>query len=457
MAANPIAATTMTVALPAGAGVAESDVDLEKTRLMFQNTGMAQTIVAINGGVVVFVLGGWQPPLWAVLWWLAVMAVAIVRYGLARSFLAGTHGPAEAALRRQRAVAWTFAAGLLWGVGSAAMMVADPESTRLFVAMVAAGMVGGAVPILSAVRLAFPAYAVPSMLSILITALLDAHGTRDWMLGLVTALYLLAVLRSARHFHATLDRSIRLALHMRHVAEQLEQARELEREVHREQRQFVATVSHELRTPLAVIDATTQNLITLNGDQLDVAVRGRLEKIQLAVDRLTAIVEECLTPERLSVLEGKPNLKTVPLLDLLADAAATARMYSESHRLCIECDAATTAYCDPELFRLVLRTLADNAVKYTPSGSCITLRADSGNEGTHIDVTDDGPGITADELPHVFEKYFRGRTAVSHPGTGLGLPLARHVVEQIGGTIRVSSSANSGTTFSIHLPAAAGA
>ncbi len=439
---------------PPGDGVAEADVDIGKTRLMFENTGMAQSIVVINGGVLVFVLGGLQPPLWALAWWLAAITVAAVRYRLARRFLSCEHSAAEAAARRRQAIGWTLAAGLLWGIGSAAMMIADPESARLFAALVAAGMVAGAVPILSAVSAAYFAYALPVMLSIILTALLDAHGTRDWMLAFVATLYLFALLRSSRYFHDTLDRSIRMALHMRQVAEQLEQARELERAVHREQRQFVTTISHELRTPLAVIDVTTQNLMRLNGNTLDAEARARLQKVQLAADRLTAIVDECLTPERIGILEGTPSLTTVPLCEMLNDAARAAQMFSEAHRVSVDCASGLTAYCDPELLRLVMRTLADNAVKYTPAGSSVSLRATSDAGAATIVVADDGPGIAADELPRIFEKYFRGRTAVSHPGTGLGLPLARHVITQIGGTIDAASQPGQGTTFTIRLPAA---
>ncbi len=241
---------------------------------------------------------------------------------------------------------------------------------------------------------------------------------------------------------------------LRDALEQVEQARELERAMHREQRQFVATISHELRTPLSVIDATTQNLILLNGPNLEATARNRIGKVQLAADRMKTIIDESLKPERFGVLDGTPSLATVPLHDMLADAAEAAQAVSEGHRIIVECPPAATAYCDPELFRLVLRTLVDNAVKYTPAGSSVRLRGTADDDVTTITVTDDGPGIPPDELPHIFERYFRGRAAAAHAGTGLGLPLARHIVTQSGGTLAVASDPGQGTTVTLQLPSA---
>ena len=102
----------------------------------------------------------------------------------------------------------------------------------------------------------------------------------------------------------------------------------------------------------------------------------------------------------------------------------------------------------------MLRTLADNAVKYTPRGSRVSLRAQVCGDETRIEVADDGPGIAAEDLPHIFERYYRGHAAGGHAGTGLGLPLARHLVTQMGGTLDVASLAGQGSTFIIRVAAA---
>ncbi|MDD5247605.1 MAG: HAMP domain-containing sensor histidine kinase [Rhodocyclaceae bacterium] len=442
-------------------GLAEAEVNLEKTLLLFRNTGVAQAVAVMNASVLVFSLGGLQPPAWALAWWLIMAAVAALRYGFARHCLASDPTAASVARWRQRAIDGALAAGVVTALGCAAMMVADPGETRLLTVMVMAGNVAGALPILSSVPRAYQAYAVPMLLSLILTALFDPHGVRDKLIILESLVYMGAVLRSTRYLHDNLDRSMRIALHMRQAADQLELARTheldalaLEREVHREQRQFVAMLSHELRTPLAVINVVMQNMALFDADELAPSARARVAKAQAAIARLMSITDECLTPERLGVGHGTLALEAVPVRALLEDAAKAAQLHAEDHRVEIACEPAVAAWCDASLLRLVLRTLVDNAVKYTPAGSCVVLRALADQPAIRIEVADDGPGILADELPHIFEKYFRGRSALAHAGTGLGLPLARQMIVRMGGSFDVASTPESGTVFTVTLPSA---
>jgi len=109
---------TMNDALPSGDRVPEGDVELEKTRLVFKNAGMAQAVTAINGGVLVFILGGLSPPAWAIGWWLATLIVAAARYRLARRFFASNPVPATAMFWRNRALTGALVAGCFGGVAA---------------------------------------------------------------------------------------------------------------------------------------------------------------------------------------------------------------------------------------------------------------------------------------------------------------------------------------------------
>lgn len=200
----------------------------EATSLLFRNTGVGQLVTIINATILVWVLGGVHSPPWAFAWWCVIACIAMVRYGMARAFLARSLRGATISPRwRLAAVAGALAAGLAWATGSAAMMVADPGITRLFVAMVSAGMIAGAVPILSSVPEAFRAYAVPISVAVISTALFDAHGPTDWALALVAVLFVGALLWSSRFFFTTLDRSSRMALDMRALAGRLESSEHL--------------------------------------------------------------------------------------------------------------------------------------------------------------------------------------------------------------------------------------
>ncbi len=200
----------------------------EATSLLFRNAGGGQLVTIINATILVWVLGGAHPQPWALIWWGVVACIAVSRYGLARAFLARHFKDASTSLRwRRAAVAGALAAGLTWAAGSAAMMYAEPGITRLFVAMVSAGMIAGAVPILSSVPQAFRAYAIPISVAVISTALFDAHSQIDWALALVAVIFVGALLWSSRFFFATLDRSSRLALDMRALAGRLESSEHL--------------------------------------------------------------------------------------------------------------------------------------------------------------------------------------------------------------------------------------
>jgi len=236
----------------------------------------------------------------------------------------------------------------------------------------------------------------------------------------------------------------------------VERALEQERAAYEEQRQFIATVSHELRTPLAVIDATAQNLerdLGLTGVPASPKALARLEKIRQASERLSSLFDTYLSNNRLDVLSQGPMPTDTCLQPLLEDAIAAAQPLGDRHTFILEKEGMPPGiWSDPDLLRLVLRTLADNAVKYTPPGTTVRLRAMTVPNGWHIDISDDGPGIPEDERGRIFERYFRGRSSSGNVGSGLGLALARRLVETLGGTLRLDTESRQGATFRIWLP-----
>ncbi len=222
--------------------------------------------------------------------------------------------------------------------------------------------------------------------------------------------------------------------------------------VQKEQRHFIATVSHELRTPLAVIDATTQNMVRGLPTTLEKG-QARVQKIRHATQRLSTLLDDYLNDDRFGELTQGVTARHVLLLPLLQDAVEAARMLSESHVMeTRQADTMMEVWADPHYLRLVLRTLVDNAVKYTESGTRVTLQAQASTGGWHIDVIDTGKGIPEDEQISIFEYYYRGRVSAAHIGTGLGLPLARKFAEMQGGTLELMTSDVGGTILRLFLP-----
>jgi hypothetical protein len=202
---RPIADT-----IPNGDDVSENEVDLEKTRLLFKNSGVGQAVTVIISAVLVFVFGEFPPPSWAIAWWLLAVLVAAFRHHMAHQFVTSTPGIVDAARWRQRALFGALLGGFVLACGTVAFMVQGSETSRLFTALVVSSMIAGAVPILSSVPAAYRIYSLLVILAVIGAALLDRRSSDDWTLAFVAALFFFALLRSARYFHDSLDSSIRL-------------------------------------------------------------------------------------------------------------------------------------------------------------------------------------------------------------------------------------------------------
>ena len=226
------------------------------------------------------------------------------------------------------------------------------------------------------------------------------------------------------------------------------QAQEAERE--KEQKRFASMLSHEFRTPLATIDGAIQRLVSTS-TEADEATRKRYVKIQTAVDRLLGMIDDYLSPERMAAIGRERVADGIAPLALLQQAAATV---PASHKVQLELDEdlPVKLRCDVPGMALCLKIVLDNAVKFSPPGSAITLSARLAPEGgVALCVRDSGPGIPGEELPHLFEKGWRGSHA-THPGAGLGLYMARAVVEVHGGTLHGHNLPEGGALFRIWLP-----
>ena len=219
-----------------------------------------------------------------------------------------------------------------------------------------------------------------------------------------------------------------------------------------EQKRFASMLSHEFRSPLATIDGAIQRLVSTSADA-DEATRKRYVKIQTAVDRLLSMIDDYLSPERMAAIGRERAADGIAPLALLQQAAATV---PATHRVRLELDEDLPAKlrCDVPGMALCLKILLDNAVKFSPAGSSITVagrRASGG--GVELCVSDEGPGVPEGELAHIFEKGSRGTHAThAGAGAGLGLYMARAVVDVHGGSLQGHNLPEGGAVFRIWLP-----
>ena len=227
------------------------------------------------------------------------------------------------------------------------------------------------------------------------------------------------------------------------------------RRVDRIRRDFVANASHELRTPLTSIRGFVEALEDGGLDERDTAKRF-LSRIRANADRMAALVDDLL---ELSRLESGAQPSSSEPLDgsaVAADVIASfAKIASRKSIALLAVPAETPPVSgDSDRLRRILEHLVDNALKYTPDGGRVTLRVGSSGEGALIAVEDTGPGIAAEHLPRLFERFYRVDTARSRElgGTGLGLSIVKHLAESMGASVRVTSVPGEGSRFEIHLP-----
>ena len=229
------------------------------------------------------------------------------------------------------------------------------------------------------------------------------------------------------------------------------------RSLERMRREFVANASHELRTPVAAIAAVAETLISTPG--MAAADRARFERILWThAGRLGRLVSDLLDLSRAEA-SGRPRLEPVDLGDPLASALAAVRERADTKQLQVEVKVPPELpplAADATALEQVLVNLLDNAVKYTEPGGRVEVRAavDGGGKMVRIAVADTGPGIAAEHLPRLFERFYRVDPARSRElgGTGLGLAIVKHLVQAHGGDAEVTSTVGKGTTFQVTFP-----
>ncbi len=223
-------------------------------------------------------------------------------------------------------------------------------------------------------------------------------------------------------------------------------------------RDVIGNISHEFRTPLAGIKAMVETLRDGAVDDKETAVNF-LARIDSEVDRLTQLVAELTELSRIET--GKAELKKEPVnLNHLADEViAQLSPQADRQNLSIAKEFAADlpfVPADKDRVRQVIANLVHNAIKFTPAGGRITITSRALEDLVIVDIADTGIGIPKEDLPRVFERFYKGDKARAGEGTGMGLAIAKHVIEAHSGNIWVRSEEGKGSTFSFSLPLQSG-
>jgi two-component system phosphate regulon sensor histidine kinase PhoR len=229
------------------------------------------------------------------------------------------------------------------------------------------------------------------------------------------------------------------------------------KQLERTRQEFVANVSHELRTPLSLIKGYVETL--LDGARNDPAIAERFLKIiERNTQRLDLLIQDLLTISALESERIKLNLQPVELRPLVEKIFTDLKPPAENKNVELVSELpGLTATADANRLEQVLANLVDNAIKYGRAQGRVTVGGKKLDDGKlEIFVQDDGPGIPAESLDRVFERFYRVDKARSRDqgGTGLGLSIVKHIVQAHGGEVWVKSELGKGATFFFTLPAA---
>ncbi|WP_434089149.1 sensor histidine kinase [Klebsiella oxytoca] len=286
-------------------------------------------------------------------------------------------------------------------------------------------------------------------------ALLSVHGvipfhTRvysTWQYALIihiVTVLIIAVLRG-RAENRTLMRKQQLAREL-----------QIEREASFHQRQFMGMVAHEFRTPLAILEAALENLRLCPTVSTQSA---RLDRMQRATTRLVQLTDNCLADARLSSRDLHADRQNAELLPVIYIAATVVDL-SLNHYLHVICEGQTVGpqspspvlFIDSGLLCIAIANLLDNSVKYSASGE-IRIEIYRLQKGFEIRIGDRGPGIAPEQVEHIFDRYRRGETHTTTPaGTGLGLYVARQIIQAHGGELCLAKNTADGCEFALTLP-----
>ena len=219
-------------------------------------------------------------------------------------------------------------------------------------------------------------------------------------------------------------------------------------------RDFISNVSHELRTPLAGIRAAAETLQEGAIDDRPAAIEF-MGHIQHEVDRMTQMVEELLELSRIESGAAPLRPAEVDAARLLQDTVRRFAQQAERAHLVLTAETPlepVSLIADASRLDQALGNLVANAIKFTPEGGSITLRAEERGDDVVLSVRDTGAGIEPDQVERVFERFYKADRGRGDGGTGLGLAIVKHIARAHGGTVGVESRPGRGSTFTILLP-----
>jgi signal transduction histidine kinase len=217
----------------------------------------------------------------------------------------------------------------------------------------------------------------------------------------------------------------------------------------------LAMLAHRFKAPLAAMRQCVWVVLQGYAGEVSPQVKSMIELVAERADQMIRFVNDWLTLSRLELDKGIREPRLVDIAELVNGVVERARPEAGARKIAIQFLAAGSpgSICaDPASLDELVGNLVDNAVRYTPEDGAVTVRVDAVQGGVTVKVSDTGPGISREDLGHIFEPFYRGQAQKGIPGTGLGLPIVKRIAEGHGGRVEVRTTLGEGSEFQVFLP-----
>jgi signal transduction histidine kinase/CheY-like chemotaxis protein len=429
----------------------------EQVAMLYRMAPHAMVMAFLGATVIMALFYSAMPSSALISWYVALNVVYAGRYALVLAYRRAAPPPEAARRWGHYFVAATFLAGAVWGVLGTPLIPVTAYSYQLIflVVNVAIAAIGSfsLFPWLSA----YAALLIPFILPCAVTVLLQGDGEHT-MLGLMLLAFVPIALSAARRIGRHNTESIQLRLDIAAISEKHERAKQAAEEANRTKSEFLANMSHEIRTPMNGVLGMTQLLLDT---ELSDMQRRYAENVHGCGEALLYIINDILDFSKmeagkleLNVIDFDVRATTHEVIDLIKSGARAKALRLTCE---IEDDVPPVLGGDPGRLRQVLINLLGNAVKFTERGE-VALTVKVAEHGAHADggcvlhfsVRDTGMGISPEAQARLFHAFSQGDGSTSRQfgGTGLGLVIAKQLIEMMGGEIDVHSTPGAGSTFS---------
>jgi signal transduction histidine kinase len=241
--------------------------------------------------------------------------------------------------------------------------------------------------------------------------------------------------------------------HLENSKKELEKALSKERELGELKSRFVSMASHEFRTPLSTVLSSVQLIAKYTKTEDQEKREKHVKRIVDAVNHLNDILEEFLSVGKLEEGKIKATLAETNLYNCLQEVVQEMQnIAKEGQKIEFNHQGSEKILTDCSILKKILINLLSNAIKFSPENSLIQIKSKIEDDELHIDVIDEGIGISEKDQEHLFERFFRAENAINIKGTGLGLNIVAKFTEMLGGKVSIKSALGKGTTVSLKFP-----